>query len=121
MFVNNFRWLLFGLWTLGAIAIGALIGDFLAWFDKPWSDLSLAISVTVLGLIGAWILAPYNKHIAVMGFLIFGLVIAVFTGPSIYPDWHANARQSTYLPVISAAGIGVVVISILLYGSKKRG
>ena len=117
--MNNVRWLLFGLWILGAVAISALIGDFLSLFDRPWPDLSLAILVSVIGLIGAWILAPYNKHIAVTGLYIFGLAIAALTGPSIYPDWHVSAQQTTYYPVFAAAGFGAVILMILWFGSKK--
>jgi len=119
--VNNFRWLLFGLWTLGAVVISALLGDVLSLFDKPWPDLSLAVLASVIGLTGAWILAPYNKHIAVIAIYAFGLAIAIFTGPSIYPDWHANAQQTTYLPIFSAAAVGAVIILVLWFGSKKRG
>ena len=116
----SFRWLLFALWALGSVVVSAFIGDILSWFDKPWPDMSHSILVPIIALLGGWILAPIEKHLAVIGLFVFGLAIAIYTGPSMFPVWHANAGQTTYLPVMVAGVTGVVMVLGLLFLSRQK-
>lgn len=116
----NFRWLIFLIWSMGTIVVAMQFGDIMALFGKPWPALSNSILLPVIGLGGAWLIAPYNKHIAILGFYALGLGVAFYFSPYIYPAWHDNASQPTNTPFVVAAVLSSLIVFLFWVLSRHR-
>lgn len=114
------RWLLLLIWVPVSIVLGIYVSILLGLLIKVWEEYIGAILLPIIGLSGAFWIAPSNKILICSGTLVIGIEIAYFVfSPSFYPENHPLAYQPTFIPFYITSSIGLSYL-ILLVGINQK-
>ena len=103
-------------WVPIAIVLGIIISAQLADITGIWKEYIGGVVLPAIGLLGAWFIAPVKRLMVFVAYYLLGVAIAyVSFSPSLYPDNHPLAYQSTYTPLLMAVGFGAAIVGVMGY------
>lgn len=116
------RWVFCLLWIPASIIAGLIVTDLWQEEQLRWHELYASMHVPVIGLLGAWVIAPKYKLAAVTVHYFVILALGIVLGPYGYPPGHPlEYTDFTWLPVIAYSLVGAAILSAFFLASRQSG
>lgn len=116
---SNLRWASLLLWLPLSLVVGVFAAEQLGSLLGIWREYVGAIVLPILGLAGAYGIAPRGKLVAAAVFYAVGTGLAFhFFYPSAYPESDPRAYQPTYVPFYITLAVATATLALLALRSR---
>jgi hypothetical protein len=97
------------------ILIGMIVSDVASRITGIWDYYYFAIIIPLTGLVGTWLIAPFNRTYNLLFVYLLCVIFAYFLAfPAYYPENHPLAYTSTYKPFIVTVLWGAILAGALI-------